>query len=162
MGVLLGAAVWGGGFGFPARFGIRMSDFAVCFSYPELPSHSPRSSWFPLPANVTPTKDLPVVQFVEKPCSDPIRMTPVRRQRNQGTPPSTGRLGHGRFGSWRRTSGLWSGRPWPGHWVASGKPVVGLIENVLSLPLAYHCGAFPVPHLFGSARSEKRPWPRLV
>jgi hypothetical protein len=32
----------------------------------------------------------------------------------------------------------WSARPLPGHWVASGKPVVGLIENVLSLPLACH------------------------
>jgi hypothetical protein len=33
--------------------------------------------------------------------------------------------------------GLWSGRPCPGQWVASGKPVVGLIHFLLSLPLAY-------------------------
>jgi len=33
----------------------------------------------------------------------------------------------------------------PGHWVASGKPAVGLIENVLSLPLAYHWLTTPGP-----------------
>jgi hypothetical protein len=37
----------------------------------ELPSHSPGSSLFPLAANVTPTRDLPVVRFVEKLRPDP-------------------------------------------------------------------------------------------